>query len=52
VLAALIFDTRAEAAEGSCGENVMGSCLRTRNVVVLVRERREEAARKALDALD
>ena len=52
VVAALIFDTHAEAAEASCGENVVGACLRTRNVVVLVRERREQAARKTLDDLD
>jgi hypothetical protein len=49
VLAALIFETQDKA---SCAEsNIVGICLRKRNVVVVVREDRAEAAREALEDL-
>jgi hypothetical protein len=50
VLSALIFRTQGKA---SCGKsNLIGTCLRKRNVVVVVRNNRANAAREALDDLD
>jgi len=50
LVAAFIFETQEKA---SCGDsNVIGTCLRKRNVVVVVRKSRAEGARAALDDLD
>lgn len=50
ILEAMIFDRPDQA---SCDEpNVIGTCLRKRNVVVVVRDRYARAAREALEDLD
>ncbi|MEK6275560.1 MAG: hypothetical protein AABM30_09500 [Actinomycetota bacterium] len=50
VMAALIFKSQGPA---SCDEsNLIGACLRKRNLVVVVRDARAGTAREALDDLD
>ena len=50
LLAAMVFKNQDRA---SCSEpNIIGTCLRKRNVVVVVRDDRAQAAREALDDLD
>ena len=50
VIAGLVY---RHAGEATCSRtNVLGACLHKRNVVIVVREDRAPAARRALDDLD
>ena len=50
LLVAMLFKSQENA---SCDEsNILGTCLRKRNAVIVVRDERAEAAREALDDLN